>query len=629
MQFRFFDRQLAGTLAGRREKSDMHPRHSLAASALALLTAFPAIAADRETDTVVVTATRQATRANELLADVTSISREEIEKSGSNSIEQLLSHQPGIQYFSNGGPGTNSGLFIRGTNANQSIVLIDGQRVSSATSGTTTLSRIPLSQIDHIEILRGPASSLYGADAIGGVVQIFTKRGEGPAKFNASAGYGTYNTSDISAGVSGGTDVVSYSLQAGYYDTQSFNAIRNQKNSSYNPDRDGYSNTSVSGNFSVRPAQGHEIGIKLFASNGSSNYDSTPKASDFLNRQNIASYSLYSKNKLTSDWTSTLRVGTSVDDSTNSANGIFSSLFRTNQDQVSWQHDVKLPIGIALFAAEHLKQTVASSTVYATNERTINSLLTGWTGNLGNNRFQFNLRRDDNSQFGGKTTGAATYGYQFTDALRAHTSYGTAFRAPSFNELYYPVSISGGINYGGNANLRPELARNSEAGITWEQGPHRFSAIYFNNKISDLIVGYPLTNVSHATLKGTTLSYAGRFSDWSMGTSLDFQHTRDDDTGLHLNRRADQQMSSYLRRSFGTWNLGSEWQLVGNRYDDAKNTVKLGGYGLVNLTADFRLEKDWTLFAKANNIFNKTYELARDFATPGANVFVGVRYAPQ
>ncbi|MEI7430245.1 MAG: TonB-dependent receptor [Betaproteobacteria bacterium] len=610
----------------------MHPRYSLAASALALFTAFPANAADRDTDAVVVTATRQAVRANELLADVSSISREDIEKSGSNTIEELLSHQPGIQFFSNGGPGTSSGVYMRGTNPAHTVVLIDGQRVSSASTGTTTLSRIPLSQIDHIEILRGPASSLYGADAIGGVIQIFTKRGEGPAKFNASVGYGTYNTSETSAGVSGGTDIVSYSLQAGYTDTQGFNAYRNPKNTAYNRDRDGYSNTNISGNFSVRPAQGHEIGIKLFASNGSSQYDYRVAphlaSSDYINQENLASYSIYSKNKLAPNWTSTLRLGTSVDDSTNLDNGKSYSLIRTNQDQVSWQNDIKLPIGTALFAAEHLKQTVVS-TNYANKDRTINSLLSGWTGSLGNNRFQFNLRRDNNSQFGGKTTGAASYGYQITDALRAHTSYGTAFRAPTFNELYYP-------GYG-NPDVRPELAKNNEVGATWEQGPHRFSAVYFRNKVSDLIVStlqpdkvtYLATNVGHATLKGTTLSYAGRFSDWSIGTSLDVQKTLDDDTGLRLVRRANQQMSSYVRRSYGAWSFGTEWQLVGERYNDAKNTVKLGGYGLVNLMADYRLEKDWTLFAKANNIFDKTYELVSDYATPGANVFVGVRYSPK
>jgi hypothetical protein len=209
----FLARRLAGTLVGNREKSIMHPiparsrcRGTFTATVAALVsTALHA--ADTQLDPIVVTATRQATRTNELTSDVSVITREEIDQAGESTLAQLLARQPGIQYVANGGAGSNSGVFIRGANTNQSIVLIDGQRIGSATTGSAALSRIPLDQIERIEILRGPASSLYGADAIGGVIQIFTRRGEGPVRVNASTGYGSYHTTDTSVGIAGGTDL--------------------------------------------------------------------------------------------------------------------------------------------------------------------------------------------------------------------------------------------------------------------------------------------------------------------------------------------------------------------------------------------------------------------------------------
>ncbi|MEI7612485.1 MAG: TonB-dependent receptor [Betaproteobacteria bacterium] len=610
----------------------MHPRNTLAASALALLSTLPAMAADRETDAIVVTATRQATRSNELLSDVSVITREEIENAGQSTLEQLLARQPGIEYSVNGGAGTSSNIYIRGASSNQSIVLIDGLRVGSATTGSFAFSRIPLAQIERVEILRGPGSSLYGADAIGGVIQIFTRRGDGQTRYNASTGFGTNNTTDTSAGISGGTEAVSYNLQAGYYQTDGINARSNPAVSSFNPDRDGYRNNNLSGNLTFRPAAGHEFGLNVLNSNGTNRYDSgtaTTRMKDYAVEQNVSSYSAYSRNRLAPSWTSTLRAGHSIDDLTNRTDGNATTAILTEQDQLSWQNDVKLPVGKALIATEVLKQKVSGTTAFQVNERTIRSVLAGWSGSFGEHRLQSNLRHDENSQFGGKTTGLAGYGYQLTTDWRAHVSYGTGFRAPTFNELYSPLNVPS--NYQGNPNLRPEFSRNREVGIDWERGSHHFSTIYYNNKVTDLISGsgIPLQNVASATLAGATLSYIGNQGNWNGGASLDLQHARDDVTGNRLIRRADKQFKSHMDYTFSSWTVGGEWQLSDQRFDDTANKNRLGGYGLVNLLAEYRLEKDWKLFARANNIFDKKYELARDYATLGATVFFGVRYAPK
>ena len=346
-----------------------------------------------------------------------------------------------------------------------------------------------------------------------------------------------------------------------------------------------------------------------------------------VNDQGVSSYSAYSRNKLHSLWTSTIRLGRSTDDTINYKNSARASKFRTDQDQISWQNDIKLPVGTVLLAAEYLNQKVSGTTAYTEDERNIRSLLAGWTGSLDNQRFQINLRRDDNSQFGGKTTGAATYGYQFTPALRGHISYGTAFRAPTFNELYSPLDALS--KYQGNPDLRPELAHNREAGFNWESGNNHISAVYFNNKITDLISnsGIPLQNVASATLQGTSLAYTGQWDNWNGGVSIELNRSRDDVTGKRLVRRADEQIKSHLGYTLGAWTVGGEWQVTGERFDNAANTKRLGGYALVNLFADYRLQKDWSVFARANNIFDKYYELANTYNTPGANIFVGLRYS--
>ncbi len=606
-------------------------QYVLAAALAAAFSPAAVAAADTNLDPIVVTATRQAMRVSDLMADVTVIDREMIEQAGQTSIEQLLSQQPGIQYTANGGPGANSGIFIRGAAPKQSIVLIDGQRFGSATTGDATFSRIPLSQIERIEILRGPASSLYGADAVGGVIQIFTKKGQGAPRLNASTGYGSHGTTDSSVGFSGSNALVSYSLQAGHYATDGVSAIHNPRAASYNPDRDGYRNSSLAGNLAIRPVDGHEIGANFLLSDGTSRYDSGPSTpgqkKDIKNHQDVSNQSLWSRNRLTKNWTSTLRVGRSTDKSTQARDGVDTGTIETTQDQYVWQHDLKLSSGSALLAAEYLRQSVSGTTDYAVDERTIRSLLAGWTVGVDDHQLQFNLRRDDNSQFGGKSTGSATYGYQMSTAWRAHLSYGTAFRAPTFNELYFPNTF--GALFAGNPNLKPEKSRNAETGLIWESGQRRFSAIYFHNKVSDMIVGWPLKNVSKATLEGVSLGYSGHAGAWSGGVSVDLQRPRDDDTDKHLARRADRQMFSHLSRTFGDWRLGGEWQLVGQRYDDAANRVKLGGYGLVNLFAEYRLQKDWVFFARGNNIFDKYYETVNNYGVPGANAFFGIRYAPR
>lgn len=600
---------------------------------LSFLLAGSACAADAALDPVLVTATRQATRASDLLSDVTLLEGEAITQAGpASTVAELLARQPGLEMVRTGGPGAGTEIRIRGGSAKHTLLLIDGVRVGSATSGEAAWGRIPMAEVERIEILRGPASALYGSDALGGVVQIFTRRGDGPPRVHAEAGAGSQDTSSGSLGVAGGSNGWRYSLNTSTFRSEGFDATANPKAKFANRDRDGYTNTSTSGSLSYTPAKGHELGLTYFNSDGRNRFDSGTSATiarkDHQLETKVTSWGAYARNAVSADWTSTLRVGSSEDDQTNYRDGAIYSIFRTEQKQFGWQNDVRLPFGKALVAVERLDQKVSGSNAYRVDQRTIDSLLGGWSGQFAAHRLQFSVRRDDNSQFGGKNTGNAAYGYQLSETWRAHASYGTAYRAPTFSELYYPPTA--GLS--GNPDLKPEFARNRELALHYEQGSHHASATWYLNKVSDLIAwgSRPSpVNIGSATLEGLTLAYQGTLGGYDLGASADFLDPRDDATGKILSRRARERASLSLGKRVGPWEARAEMQAVGQRYDADDNLRKLAGYTLFNLYGSYAVARDWSIFARAENIFDRKYELALDYATPGASIFVGIRYVPK
>lgn len=612
-------------------------RKTLLAGALAAGLSLPlpgaALAADAALAAVLVTATRQASRAGDLLSDVTLLEGEAIEQAGpASTVADLLARQPGIEMVRTGSPGSGTELRIRGGSAKHTLLLIDGVRVGSATTGEAAWARIPAAEVERIEILRGPASALYGSDALGGVVQIFTRRGDGPPRLHAEAGAGSQDTRSASLGVAGGARGWRYSLNSSTFRSAGFDNTRNPQARFANPDRDGYGNTSASGSLSYAPAKGHEFGLTYFNSNGQNRFDTGSNAAtarrDHQLAANLTSWGAYARNALSADWTSTLRAGHSEDDQTNYRDGGVFSVFRTVQKQVGWQSDVRLPFGKALFAVERLDQKVDGSSSYTTAQRTVDSVLAGWGGQFGAHRLQVNARRDDNSQFAGKNTGNAAYGYQIDHAWRAHASYGTAYRAPTFSELYYPPTAG----LFGNPDLKPEFARNRELALHFERGDQHASATWYLNKIHDLIAwgSRPSpVNIGSATLEGLTLAWNGTLAGYALGASADFLDPRDDATGKVLARRARQRAALSLGKRVGAWEARAEMVAVGRRYDADDNLRALGGYTLLNLYGSVALARDWSLFARAENVFDRRYEQALDYATPGASLFAGLRYAPK
>lgn len=611
----------------------------LAAGISTIAAAFPLSAAAQQPRTeatlspVQVTSSRTPQPARDVLADNVVITSDEIAASGYKNLDELLQQKRSIEISRNGGPGTNASLFLRGASNAQNVVLIDGVRVASSSVGGTTWSALPLSQVDRIEIVYGPRSTIYGADAIGGVVQIFTRKGEGPLRFNADLGAGSYGTRTIEGGLSGATGgehSVHYSFNLGREKSTGFSATTPDNLFSYNPDRDGYTRESASGQLGMKLAEGHEIGLRFLQSRLDAQFDNGDTRYDDRTITDIGAYSVYSRNRLLPNWTSLLQLSRGVDKS-RTPSDFGDAIGNTRQDTVTWQNDITLGPDLLQLLLERRIEHVDTSDQGVSGSRATNSLAAVYQLRRGAHLASASVRNDDSTQYGSETTGSVAYGYRLTEALRVNGSVGTSFRAPSYNELYYP-------KYGVPTN-RPESGKNVEAGVYYEKGNDRFSAVYYRNRVTDLLVyavPCPVSpafynfgcayNVNEALLTGVTLGASTRMGAFTLRGSLDFQDPRDETTDKLLARRARRHGLLALDYQAGPLLAGVETRFSGKRFDDTANTRELAGYALLNLYASYTINRDWSAYARWNNVLDKDYRLANGYATPGSNVFVGVRY---
>lgn len=622
----------------RRFAPALTPRALASAISLCFIASAPAFAqsAIQMLAPVVITATRTPQLASEVLSDNTSIDAEEIARSGAGSLIDLLQKQRGIEVTRNGGAGTSSSVFIRGASNSQSIILIDGVRTGSSSLGGAAWSAIPLSVIDHVEIVYGPLSTLYGADAIGGVIQIFTKKGIASApQVSAFAGVGSDATRQYDAsvaGATGGEHSFSYALSAGKEKSDGFSAIK-PGSSYYNPDKDGYDKESASGQFGLQLAKGHEIGLLFFQSRLDAQRDNGPgyNARALQKLENVA---VFAKNTFLPNWSSQLQVAQSRDKSSDDGGTEAWDKFQINatQTNIAWQNDIRIGADVLQILFDHSKEEVlSSSTPELAHDRTTKAVATSYNLKRDKHLASISLRNDDNSQYGSKTTGAFGYGYRVTSALRANASFGTSFRAPTIYELYYP-------NYGVPTN-KPEKGRNTEAGLYFDDGTSQLSAVYYHNRLTDLLVSAdpcpvdPATyvygcsyNVDKALLEGVSLSARRRFGDFNVSGNLDLQDPRDEKTGNTLARRSKKHGNFAVEYGTGALKAGVDLQFSGKRFDDAANTKAMGGYGLLNLFTTYQVAPDWSALVRWSNVADKQYELAKNFATAGSKVFVGLRY---
>jgi len=614
-------------------------RLSAAIAALLLpLPAHPAGLSDPvELDGVLVTGTRTEIAIEDSLVPAQVIDREQIERSQARDLIDLLHGRAGIDIGNTGGRGKLSSLYLRGAESDHVLVLVDGVRINSATAGMPAIQDLPLSQVERIEIVRGPRSSLYGSEAIGGVIQIFTRGGgAGGLRPHLLVGGGSHDTREIEAGFGyrGGRGWIG--VHGGYASTDGFDACRGSGTLfagcfTDEPDEDGYRNVSFGLRGGLRVDDALEVEGNFLHAAGRNEFDgSWTNLSETL--QQAAGLRLrYAPAGGRLSLAAAL--GRSRDRSHDYHDGEFRSTFDTRRDTVSLQADLRLAPGHVLtLGAEHGNDRVDSTTAYAARDRGNTSVFLAWDGTAGAHRLQASLRNDDNEQFGNHLTGSLGWGRAFGNGLRLNATLGTGFKAPTFNDLYYPGSES--------PWLRPEKSASLNLGLSQAVGSHRWSLDLFESRIDDLIVfTYPPPdylgigeNIDQARIRGAEFTYAGSFSGFDLSLQLSHVDPRDRSGGANdgnvLARRARNSGRIDLDRAFGPFRAGLTVRGAGARYDDPANTVHLGGYAVADLRLEYALHRDWTLLARAGNVFDRQYETVAWFRQPGREYQLSLRWKP-
>lgn len=578
-------------------------------------------------DTVVVTAAREAQPLRTVTADMSVIDRAAIERSGATGVAGLLAQMPGVQITRNGGPGQTTSVFLRGMGNQHTAVFVDGVRFNSQElQGGAPWAALPLAQIERIEILRGPAAAIYGSDAMGGVVQIFTRRGDGPLRAYAETGLGNQRTSRLSTGLQGGANGWSYGLHLADERSDGFDV--NPGNPwTPNPDRDGYSNTSLGLNAGFK--QGiHQIDTRLQHNRLKAHYDQSAAPFDDHDRVKNTSGTLRWQAAWTDTYQSVVQWGQArsdirrFTDSPEGNDGRSSNYLLQNQWKLGNSR-----FNIDLERREDRLNTDYAWTQNTDSRRVQNSLSAGWRHSSGVHQLDANVRHDRVRDQQNKTTGGLGYGLQLNDSLRWVVSAGTAFRTPTLYERFTGQAA---------ADLKPESSANVETGLHYSANGRQLSAVAYRNKIKNQIT-YDWTsspacncyrNWESVELKGLTLTSSTRLDRMNLGLSLDFLNPRNLENGKLLPYRSKRMLKLSADTRMAGWTLGTEAQLYSARFVDAENSATLGGYGVVNLYAQHQLARDWSLLARINNVADRDYAPTKGYANAGRTLFVSVKWAP-
>lgn len=579
--------------------------------------------------TITVTATRTPEPADTAYASVTVLDRAAIENSQAQSVPDLLRGIAGVDVSSNGGFGQQSSVFLRGTNSGHVLVLVDGVKIGSATTGTVAWQHLPISELERIEIVRGTRSGLYGSEAIGGVVQIFTRNGENAPSIHLNMGGGKYGTYQANTGIAGGDQKTKFSLSTGYFHSKGFNACTpNLTAGCYTnePDNDGYNNQASSLRINHHFNPDWNLELQGFLARGEINYDSA-----FQNQGDIeqSSFTLKSNIKINPVWKALVQLGESRDKLEAYGHEMPRSLYHTKHQQALWQNDLILSKQESLILGYELSEDkVVADTAYTNNKRFNKAIFGQYRKIYQELDLNISSRRDDNDQFGKHSTYQVAVGFHPMAGLRTYVSYGTAFKAPSFNDLYYPQF--------GNPALEPEQAKTWEIGFKAKEGQARWEASFYKTKVDKLIsfVFDPTTgamqpkNLKEADIQGAELTAFWRTQKGlEMQAQYSWTKPEDSATGKLLPRRAQQSAQIDIAEQLGKTRMALNMLTQTHRFDDIKNTVKLGGYTIWNLRGEYFVDKRWTLKARVDNLLNKQYETAYLYPMAGRTWFLSVHYA--
>jgi vitamin B12 transporter len=604
------------------------PKH-LKLLPLTLLLANTSVAfAETELDQVVVTATRTEQPIEQVLSSVSVVTSDDIKNFNYQTLAEAISALPGVTIANTGGMGKQTSLFLRGTESNHTQVLLNGVKLATNSFGAPQLEHIPLNQIDRIELVRGPQSTLYGSESIGGTIQIFTKKGGNGLTPSISVGYGSHDTKQTDLALSGGDENSWFNIGVGYVETAGINSCDARSGSLFigcfadEPDKDSYDNFNTSIRAGHRFANETEIEFFSLRSKGTSHYDGYYNETDYMQH----TYGATIKADITDFWavTSSLSQGRIDADNT----GASATSFADNKtNNFTIQNDFSLS-DTQLFSVgyEYENDEIKESSGFSLTERDNNAVFTQLVGQAGTDSdYRLALRVDDNEQFGNNTTGNIAAGTALSDSVRFTASYGTAFVAPSLIDLY--------SSFGANPDLKAEESNSIEFGLSGIHTHFNWAVNVYQTNIDNLIISNSSTsfvpqNISEARIRGVELIASTELMGVKLNSQLSLLDPKDRESDKVLARRAQQTFTLDAVKAFNKFTVASKLYVSGKRYDDVANTRKLDGFTTLDLVGTYSITNETYLQLKAANLFDADYETASGYNQDGANYMLSVHYQP-
>jgi vitamin B12 transporter len=592
------------------------------------------VQAETELKSMLVTATRTSISEDRLLSSTSVITRQDIERYNYLTIAEAIAALPGVNITNSGGLGKQTSLFVRGTESNHTQILINGVKLATNEFGMPQLEHIPLSHIERIEFVRGPQSSLYGSESIGGTIQIFTRQGaQDSLTPELSVSYGTHDTKLVDFAVSGGSSVSWFNLGVGHEQSDGFNSCDGISGTLFigcfttEPDKDGYRNNNLSFHLGHRFTEHTSFEVFSLYSEGETEFDGSifvGNQTDFLQH----TYGALFNTEISNVWSVTASFSQGKIESENNKDGININYADNKKNYFSLQNNIQLhPDHLLTIGFDYENDEIDTTNTFSEDERNNRAYFGQLLGNIGNTDYRISLRADDNEQFGQHTTGNAAIGYAFSNSLRVFASYGTAFSAPSLVDLYSP--------FGSNPLLDPEESESIELGFNGYHFNLDWSFAIFRTQIDDFIAYdsfYIPQNISKARIRGLELEASTTLSGINFDGQLTLLQPENQSSSANkgniLVRRSEHSFTLNAYKSFGKYSVASKLYSVGRRYDDEANTRKLAAYTTVDLTGSYQYSEDIQLQLKGANIFNQQYETVSGFHTDGANFLMTLRYRP-
>jgi vitamin B12 transporter len=561
-------------------------------------------------DTIIVTATRTEIPLEQATVPVRVITRDDIELSLATDLAELLRFEAGIDIGRNGGPGQTSSFFMRGTESNHTLVLIDGVRMNPGTIGGAAIQHISPEVIERVEIVKGARSALFGTDAIGGVINIITRRAD-ESGIEGGAGAGSFDSRSafLSGGLGGERNQLGFTLD--WQDTAGFPTRVGS-----DIDR-GYDNLSLNVH-AARDIGDGKISLRHWHAEGTVEYFDfflTPVDQDFRNSVTAFQFD----KQFSGRGTNKLIVSHMLDRITQNQSDDFVESDRFSLD---WQHTLAFAehtVTAGLFAMRETAKTLSFGSGFEEDTDVEAVFLQDqWT--RGRHRSFLAARLTDHGSFGSQTTYNAEYGYELAPAWTLRAGLGRAFRAPDATDRY---------GSGGNPGLEPEIADEYQLGLSYApRNRHSVDIEFYANDIEDLIefdfVTFTLVNVDTAEIRGLQLGYEYLGDTFSLRGDFVRQRAENASTGARLLRRAEESLTLGYTQDIGRHKLGLSVLASGDRMDFGD--VTLPGYVVASLTGQVQISAALQLNARIENLFDTDYQTAAEFQMQGRSAFIELKY---